>query len=99
LAFGIGHWVVWHSVVYAEFGIPTFGIPSFGIPSFGIPSFGIPSFGIPSFGILTEYLIFEGPNFAKTFFSKRCNALLRRNFFLGSLWLLENLTEASEALP
>jgi hypothetical protein len=46
LAFGIRHWVVWHSGVYAEFGIPMFGIPLFGIPSFGIPLFGILSFSI-----------------------------------------------------
>jgi hypothetical protein len=47
-AFGIWHWVVRHSVVYAEFGIPTFGIPSLGIPSFGIPSFGILTYIVPA---------------------------------------------------
>jgi hypothetical protein len=49
LAFGIRHsafchiprFVVWHSVIFAEFGIPSFGIPLFGISSFGIPLFGI----------------------------------------------------------
>jgi hypothetical protein len=40
--FGIQHWVVRHSVIYAEFGIPTFGIGSFGIQLFGIQTYIVP---------------------------------------------------------